>query len=501
MVAELNVPKAKVYPVLPGKVAIVTGSAQGMGKETALMFAEAGASVVLADVNEPAMKEVVAQIEKLGGRAHAVKTDISSSSDVQNLVNEAVAKFGRLDYAVNNAALTPDDEPINLKGTALCNKYEIAQMRKQGTGGSIVNISSVVAYHAHANMVAHTTSKHAIVGLTKQAAIAPGAILTEMSAKALSTMGTDHVEYAKQVSMLGRWAAPHEVAQASLWLCSDASSYGKLAIVTGGARGIGAAIAENLAQKGCSTVLIYKSSSSDTLAASLASRLESQYSVRSIPIREDITTEEGCSALIQKIKAVFQPTGTGRFQIDIVINNAAIAILAPLGSVQVTDFYKVQKTNVLGPILIMQACLPYLPHDRSGRIVNISSIGSSVGEANQTVYAASKGGLEAMTRVWARELAERATVNIINPGPVMTDMYLKQPTEIKKTLALWNPVTPLSKINDLDTDEVKRMGEELGGRAAYDWEVAGTVGMLCSPDARWTTGSVISANGGLRFSY
>lgn len=251
MLKDLNAPKAKVFPVLEGKVAIVTGAAQGMGKATALLFAESGAKVVLADLNEAGIQELAAQMSQKGWQAHAVRTDISSSSDVQNLVAEAVGKFGQLDCAVNNAALTPDGEPvtnfdeayfdklisINLKGTALCNKYEIAQMRKQGTGGSVVNVSSVVAYHAHANMVAYTTSKHAIVGLTKQAAsengdanirvntIAPGAILTEMSAKALTTMGTNHEEYAKQVSMLGRWAAPHEVAQASLWLCSDASSY------------------------------------------------------------------------------------------------------------------------------------------------------------------------------------------------------------------------------------------------------------------------------------
>lgn len=251
MLKELNAPTARIFPVLEGKVAIVTGAAQGMGKATAILFAASGASVVLADINEEGVQKVAAEIEKAGGHAHAIKVDISVSEDVQRLVKETVAKFGKLDCAVNNAALTPDGAPltefdeayfdklisINLKGTALCNKYEIAQMRKQGTGGSVVNISSVVAYHAHPNMVAYTAAKHAIVGLTKQAAsengdanirvntVAPGAILTEMSAKALTTMGTDHKEYARQVSMLGRWAAPHEVAQASLWLCSDASSY------------------------------------------------------------------------------------------------------------------------------------------------------------------------------------------------------------------------------------------------------------------------------------
>lgn len=112
LLARLNVPKAKVYPVLEGKVAIITGAAQGMGKATALLFAEAGASVVLAGVNESGIKDVAAEIEKAGGRAFAVKTDISSSEDVQNMVNRAVAEFGRLDCAVNNAALTPDGAPF-----------------------------------------------------------------------------------------------------------------------------------------------------------------------------------------------------------------------------------------------------------------------------------------------------------------------------------------------------------------------------------------------------
>ncbi|KAL1853300.1 hypothetical protein Plec18167_005610 [Paecilomyces lecythidis] len=276
---------------------------------------------------------------------------------------------------------------------------------------------------------------------------------------------------------------------------------GKLAIVTGGVRGIGAAISRNLASKGCSIVLNYKTPVSHSLAAALVSELESEYNVRSLGVMEDITEEKGCAALVDTVRKRFAGPKNGRFQIDIIINNAAIAILAPLGSIKVDDFYRVQTTNMLGPILLMQACLPYLPHDRSGRVVNISSIGSSVGEPLQTIYAASKGGLEAMTRVWARELAERATVNVINPGPVMTDMYLRQPIDVKKSLALWNPVTPLSKVNEHDSADVQDMGRELGGRAAYDWEVAGVVGMLCTPDARWTTGSVISANGGLRFSY
>ena len=251
MLADLNVPKATVYPVLKGRVAIVTGAAAGMGKATAKIFAEAGASVIVADINEAGAKEVAAEIEKDGGKAHAVKTDISNEASVQNMVNEAVEKFGGLDCAVNNAAMIPDSTPIkefdksqyekilsvNLTGTLLYNKYEIQQMRKQGRGGAIVNISSTAAYFAQPNMVGYTTSKHAIVGLTKQAAaenadakirvntVAPGPILTELSARSMILIGMDHEAYAKRASLLGRWAAPHEVAQASLWLCSDAASF------------------------------------------------------------------------------------------------------------------------------------------------------------------------------------------------------------------------------------------------------------------------------------
>lgn len=217
-----------------------------------------------------------------------------------------------------------------------------------------------------------------------------------------------------------------------------------------------------------------------------------------MPVRADITSEADCAALIDAAKEAFQGPDQ-KFQIDIIINNAGVGSLAPLGSIRPDHFHEHMTTNVLGPILLTQACLPYLPHDRSGRIVNVSSIGSFIGLPTQGVYAASKGALESITKVWAAELAERATVNAINPGPIMTELYMCQTLETKKLLARWNPITPLSQVNESDTEEVKKLAEEIGGgRAAYDWEVAGTVGMLCSPDCRWTTGSVVSSNGGLR---
>jgi NAD(P)-dependent dehydrogenase (short-subunit alcohol dehydrogenase family) len=105
------------------------------------------------------------------------------------------------------------------------------------------------------------------------------------------------------------------------------------------------------------------------------------------------------------------------------------------------------RTNVLGPLLLMQAALPFLPHDRTARIVNVSSISSTEGFVGQSVYGGSKAALEAMTRTWARELASRGTVNAINPGPVKTDMWDKMPDEHKSGLKPWVMHTPWQQLD------------------------------------------------------
>ncbi|KAF7959485.1 hypothetical protein EAE96_001101 [Botrytis aclada] len=246
----MEVPEAAVYPVLKGKVAIITGGSQGMGRATASVFLRAGAQVVIADVKEIEGQATEKELSQFGEIVF-VRCDISKSADVQNLIAITVEKFGKLDVAVNNAALTPDktqlinfDEDywntlvgINLTGTALCCKYEMQQMAKQGTKCSIVNIASTNAFRPQPNMPAYTATKHAIIGLTKHAsveggpkgirvnAVAPGAIFSDMSAAALEIMGTTMEEFAPTVSILHRFGMAHEVAQASLWLSSDNSSY------------------------------------------------------------------------------------------------------------------------------------------------------------------------------------------------------------------------------------------------------------------------------------
>nr|NLD41690.1 SDR family oxidoreductase [Actinomycetales bacterium] len=239
------------FPILEGKTVIVTGAAMGMGEATARLFADAKANVVLADFNDEKGQAVTDEIVAAGGTAAFVHVDISKSDEVQNMVKFAVDTYGRLDGAVNNAALTPDngavadfDEDywerligVDLTGTALCMKYELQQMIKQGGGGSIVNISSVSGFRPQPNTPAYCAAKAGVIMMTKVAAmengplnirvnsVAPGAIDTPMLRGALEEFGLDEESYAPQLSLLNRFAQPREVAEGSLWLISDYSSY------------------------------------------------------------------------------------------------------------------------------------------------------------------------------------------------------------------------------------------------------------------------------------
>lgn len=237
--------------VLDGKVAIVTGAAMGMGEATARVFAAAGARVIVTDINTELGEATAEGIREAGGDATFVRTDVSRAADAEAMVRTAVERYGRLDCAVNNAAVTPDTHPIaeldeqewdrilavDLKGVALCCKYEIAQMLAQGGGGSIVNIGSVSSHRPQPSNAAYVAAKHGVIGLTKVASlenapqgirvntVCPGAIDTPMVRGALETVGLTEEEFAPVISLFGRFGKPEEVGQASLWLCSDLSSY------------------------------------------------------------------------------------------------------------------------------------------------------------------------------------------------------------------------------------------------------------------------------------
>lgn len=226
---------------------------------------------------------------------------------------------------------------------------------------------------------------------------------------------------------------------------------GKNAIVTGASRGIGAAICENLAAKGCNLIMNYTASAEKTEA--LAKKLEQQHGIKCTPIQADMGSVDGPV----KIAAAAD-------KIDIIVNNAGVAGDKPIEQIDPDQFALIYNVNVRGPLLLMKAALSKLPHDRSGRIVNISSVSSSLGFHGQSVYGGSKAALEAMTRTWARELAERATVNAVNPGPVATDMYAGTSKEFQKGMSHWTKNTPLAAIRDTDRQEFIDNVEIAGGR-------------------------------------
>ncbi|CAD6585961.1 MAG: electron carrier [Alectoria sarmentosa] len=216
----------------------------------------------------------------------------------------------------------------------------------------------------------------------------------------------------------------------------------------------------------------------------------------------DMGNPQGPAHLITTARNHFAHPRSGKFQIDIIINNAGVAKNMPLEKVTSETFTNQYTVNVLGPILLLQAALPFLPTDRSGRIVNLSSVSSSLGFHGQTVYGGTKAALEAMTRTWSRELAERATVNAVNPGPVATDMYGSTSPEFQQQMKPFMQNAPLQRVRGgIDDEKFVKDAELAGGRPAYDHEIAGVVAMLCSEDSAWCTGSVVSANGGFKFSY
>jgi NAD(P)-dependent dehydrogenase (short-subunit alcohol dehydrogenase family) len=232
-----------------GKVALVTGAAAGMGLATAQAFAEAGAAVVLADYKEEPVNTAAQKLVAAGHKAIALACDVSDDAQVAAMVQRAVAQFGRLDAAFNNAgvmariAFTADSTRedwdrvigINLRGVWSCMKYELRQMQRQGSG-AIVNNASVGALTGNPGIGSYIASKHGVVGLTRTAALEyirqgirvnavnPGLIDTQVARDVVSGDEQAYEEIAKHVP-LGRAGRPDEIASAVLWLCSPGASY------------------------------------------------------------------------------------------------------------------------------------------------------------------------------------------------------------------------------------------------------------------------------------
>jgi NAD(P)-dependent dehydrogenase (short-subunit alcohol dehydrogenase family) len=244
-----------------GKVAFVTGGANGIGRAAALAFAREGASVAVADVSEEGNRETARMIEELGGRALAVRCDVTKVADVKEALDKTIEAFGRLDFAFNNAGVEPrkpaataeyEEEEwdrildINLRGVFLCMKHEIPLILKQG-GGAIVNTSSGAGVIGIKGSPAYTAAKHGVIGLTRAAsldyaaqnirinAVCPGYIDTPMMDR--FTGGTPEGR-AKVIAEepIGRMGKPEEIAAAVLWLCSNTAAFvvGHALVIDGG---------------------------------------------------------------------------------------------------------------------------------------------------------------------------------------------------------------------------------------------------------------------------
>jgi NAD(P)-dependent dehydrogenase (short-subunit alcohol dehydrogenase family) len=254
--------KAQPANELPfaGKVALVTGAASGIGRATALAFGRAGACVVVADTAIDGGHATAAMIVESGGKALFVRSDIGKTAEVEALIEKTINYYGRLDIAVNNAAIDEEAAPLaegdeaqfdrimgaNVKGVWLCMKHQLRQMLKQG-GGAIVNVASVSGLVGAPNRAIYAASKHAVVGLTKSAAaeyaregirinvLCPGAVKTPMLARYVERDPAGEKKL-KASHPMGRFAESMEIANAALWLASEQASYvnGHELVVDGG---------------------------------------------------------------------------------------------------------------------------------------------------------------------------------------------------------------------------------------------------------------------------
>lgn len=246
---------------------------------------------------------------------------------------------------------------------------------------------------------------------------------------------------------------------------------GKIAVISGSSSGIGAAIARELSSRGATVTINYPS---PPLSAEAHRLVASLHPAPALAVEADISTTTGPAALVAAAVAAY-----GR--VDIVVNNAALAVNLPLAQHTLAHWDALVNLNARGTLLLTQAALPHLPKEGGSRIVNIASVSARAAPPLQTVYAGTKGMVDAFTRCWAKELPPQygCTVNAVSPGPTATEGFRAAGEEAMRVLQPAIDATPVGK------------------RMAEPSEIAFAVGFLCEERARWVNGEHLFANGGL----
>lgn len=247
---------------------------------------------------------------------------------------------------------------------------------------------------------------------------------------------------------------------------------GKVAIVTGASRGIGAGIALELAKRGAKVAITYTSSKSDASTADLVKQITEinhhGSSTAAIAIKADLRIPSSAASIVEQTTHAFGP------HIDILVNNAGVEVVKPVQDVSIDDFAFVYDLNVRAPMLMLQQVLPFLR--APGRIVNIGSVGGRYGFKELSTYCSSKAALEGLTRCWAAELGgAKHTVNTVNPGPVQSELLDNIPADIV---------------------EMQRKNTPVENRLGTVDDVAQVVAWLASEESRWITGQSLAASGG-----
>ncbi|PSN62660.1 dehydrogenase with different specificitie [Corynespora cassiicola Philippines] len=257
-------------------------------------------------------------------------------------------------------------------------------------------------------------------------------------------------------------------------MASQTGSYalplaGKVAIVTGASRGIGAGLALELARRGAKVAIIYSSARSEPLAAKVASQISTLANgSQALIIQADLSQVESPEKIVSATRAAYGD------KIDILVNNAGVLFDGALLEITAEDYARMFDVNVRGPLLLTKAVVPHLR--APGRIINMSSVGARCGFMKLALYSASKAALEGLTRGLATELGgDGHTVNAVEPGPVQSDMMDEAPQELVELQKRTTPVQ--QRIGTVD-------------------DIAGIVAWLCGEESRWISGQTISASGG-----